>query len=616
MDIFLTGALIAIAFLIRLPFFLQSGNLIDFDEATFALMAQHVLRGEFPIYIWGHSYSGSLDAFILAPFLAVLGTKPIAVKLASFILFSIFVALNYFLLKKLFSRPAALFASLLVLVMPPGVLDISMRIWGGHAELWPFAAALLMLLVLCFDPFRDGAKRPPLLFLIGCVSGIALWLSSLFLLFLLPYLIFFLFRFRKGPKTLRTGLANAFCFTRAEVPRAVRWAFVSLHCFLVFFLLMQAVGMFRKFFQGIGIEPLLQIFTTNPPFRVKEMRIIGLILACEFIFRSLLATPVREERLIKIKSVAIAAAGFLLGYFPALLFRAMGGRGLRIFYKSGAISFPDIPLRLRDVFLEKIPHFVLGFSQRHGPWDWLFPLLLAGVASAAVIAYRKDIRMVWRTPGASGPSYAGVFLLIAIVTVLANLASTLEAVRYMAPLYLALASLAGAFLGQIVWRRSKVLALMLAGLIAGNFLYADFRFYEGLPKNRMKVYEDILDYLQARGIRGGFAPRGLSHILTFISGENVVFAATWPKERYFPHEQYASGLKRKAWIALNREAADIPARRDQTFAGRQIESRIIGKYVIRLIEDTDASGKSSDGRYLDGPAKQHPRLYLNPSGER
>lgn len=609
--------LLAAAFLIRLPFFLHSTDFMDFDEATFAAMARHILEGEFPIYIWGHSYSGSLTSFVMAPFLALLGSKALAIKLTAFTFFSAFIAIHYVLLKKIFSKTASVFASTLILLMPPGLLDDSMRVWGGHAELWPFAAAVLLCLFLYFDSPGSQKRKSQLLFLTGFFSGFGLWLNHSFFVYLFPCVIFFALRLRPSRESFFTALVQAFWLKKTNVPLLLRRSLVAFHFILGFYFLVQFAAMGREAFQGTWAEPLIRIFATDPPLRIKEMKAILFILIGEVVFLWMASASARGERQLRMKKAGTGAAGFTLGFFPALLFNILGGEGLRIFHKSGAISLAEFPLRARDIFLEKIPHFILGmppYSSLSGPPEFRLPqtlgaLLILGLLATAVIAYRKDFAIFGSPPQFFKPSYAVLFFLLGGFTVLTNLLSTLEAPRYLAPCYLALAAVLGAFLGQILWPRSKVLALLLAGLISGHYLTADFSFYREFPRHQTELYQQFFDYLNRHQIYGGLAPRMLSHPLTFLSEEKMVFAATSPQERYLPHEQYVNQLRRKALIFEKNEAEARQFQQDPQQMEKVFDSEIIGNYVIFLVKETDL--QNNDLRYAEQVGRRGPRLFLN-----
>src|SRR5262245_15297339 len=43
------------------------------DDAILLLMARHILKGELATILWNQPYNGALDAYLLAPFVAVAG---------------------------------------------------------------------------------------------------------------------------------------------------------------------------------------------------------------------------------------------------------------------------------------------------------------------------------------------------------------------------------------------------------------------------------------------------------------------------------------------------------------------------------------------------------------
>ena len=51
--------------------------LIDSDEAITGLMARHILQGHVPIWLYGISYQGSLEAFSTAFLFALFGATPL-----------------------------------------------------------------------------------------------------------------------------------------------------------------------------------------------------------------------------------------------------------------------------------------------------------------------------------------------------------------------------------------------------------------------------------------------------------------------------------------------------------------------------------------------------------
>lgn len=65
---------------------------LDSDEATFGLMALHVPHGGWSVFMWGQPYMGTIEAFSIAPFVALLGPTALTLRLAPMLLGLIFNA--------------------------------------------------------------------------------------------------------------------------------------------------------------------------------------------------------------------------------------------------------------------------------------------------------------------------------------------------------------------------------------------------------------------------------------------------------------------------------------------------------------------------------------------
>src|SRR5947208_5545337 len=61
------------AFGIRIWLAYHARGVIDGDEAMVGIQAEHILRGEHPIYFYGQPYMGSLEAYLMAILFAIAG---------------------------------------------------------------------------------------------------------------------------------------------------------------------------------------------------------------------------------------------------------------------------------------------------------------------------------------------------------------------------------------------------------------------------------------------------------------------------------------------------------------------------------------------------------------
>src|SRR5438309_11203539 len=64
-----------LAFGIRICLAYHTHGVIDGDEAMVGIQAEHILRGEHPIYFYGQAYMGSLEAYVMAVLFALGGAS-------------------------------------------------------------------------------------------------------------------------------------------------------------------------------------------------------------------------------------------------------------------------------------------------------------------------------------------------------------------------------------------------------------------------------------------------------------------------------------------------------------------------------------------------------------
>jgi hypothetical protein len=227
--------------------------------------------------------------------------------------------------------------------------------------------------------------------------------------------------------------------------------------------------------------------------------------------------------------------------------------------------------RFRFLFKKAVPEFILGLGDPHvmpfHPIQALGALAFLAVTLLALlivgISSRKDVRQFLRPEGRVKVSYVWVYYGVGLFTLLANLASTLEAARYLAPLYIAIAGLLGYFFGQTLWPKRKFAALFLSILVAAHLAFGCYRYYRGFPKDLERSHYQILDYLRSQNIYGGLAARTVSHILTYLSGETIIFSTYRQQERYLPHERYTQTLRRRAYVFESDDSSAENYRKDE-----------------------------------------------------
>src|SRR5262249_30710658 len=118
----------------------------DSDDATMGLMAKHILtRGEHPIFFYGQSYMGTIEAYLGALMFALFGVSQLAVKCGLVVLYAGFMAVMYALLAQLFDRRWALVGLMLLAFGADDMLYHQLEAYGGYLETLFFGAVLLVL---------------------------------------------------------------------------------------------------------------------------------------------------------------------------------------------------------------------------------------------------------------------------------------------------------------------------------------------------------------------------------------------------------------------------------------------------------------------------------------
>lgn len=165
---------------------------LDADGAAFALMAKHIFEGkEFPVYLWGAHYSGTLASYIGAALFAVFGISAQCFMFVGVVFSSLWVFLTWRLLQRVKNAKDRLLALCLALAPPANVLHYSEFPGGIHAENLVFGTLLLLMTMRWIDA---GCSRNPWhLALMGFASGFGLWLTpGVFPAFLTLLAVFFI----------------------------------------------------------------------------------------------------------------------------------------------------------------------------------------------------------------------------------------------------------------------------------------------------------------------------------------------------------------------------------------------------------------------------------------
>jgi hypothetical protein len=176
-------AVLALALLLRLSLLSTQSYPFNSDEAIVALMARHILAGEWPIFFYGQAYMGSLDASLVAFGFNWLGQETWVIRFVQVSLYIGIIVTSMQLSSRLSRSRVASIVTGLLLAVPTVNLNLYTTVsLGGYGE------ALLignLILLIALD-LRTGRRSIFWLVLLGLFAGLGLWAFGLTLIYIVP----------------------------------------------------------------------------------------------------------------------------------------------------------------------------------------------------------------------------------------------------------------------------------------------------------------------------------------------------------------------------------------------------------------------------------------------
>ncbi|MBA4386416.1 MAG: hypothetical protein C0404_00440 [Verrucomicrobia bacterium] len=170
----------AVAICFRLAFYFYGLEKLpaSSDEAWPSLMANHILKGEFPVVYWGQSYMGTQESFVQAVLIVFFGLKIWAMRLYPLAFGILYVFVSYLLAKRIYGERAGLLTVVLLAIPVPYLMLGSVMIPPDNYL--PVTTLGSMALVLLADlVFADPRHKLRHFALLGFVLGFAFWLHIL-----------------------------------------------------------------------------------------------------------------------------------------------------------------------------------------------------------------------------------------------------------------------------------------------------------------------------------------------------------------------------------------------------------------------------------------------------
>jgi hypothetical protein len=237
-----------IAVVVRAFIVIHTQGFIDGDEALVGIQAEHILRGELPIYFYNQPYMGSLEAYIMAGIFAIAGPSVWALR-AEPILLSLVVVWLTWKLASVLADTAGLplqakqwfmtIAALLAAIPPLYDAVLQLRMLGGYIEIFIFMLLLMLFALKLTTRRAAGASRRELAWRwagIGFIVGLGLWVNPLISYGIFAAALWILWDWLKALKESKSttrsivgaGLAPALLAPAllAPAPTGLGWAFM------------------------------------------------------------------------------------------------------------------------------------------------------------------------------------------------------------------------------------------------------------------------------------------------------------------------------------------------------------------------------------------------------
>ena len=185
---------LAVALALRLILLAGGAFSFDSDEAIVGLMARHILKGARPVFFYGQSYMGSLDAWLVAGGFALLGPSVLVIRIVQVLLFAIHVLLTYRLAKVWSRSDRVALLSALLMAVPPALLTLYTTVsLGGYGQVLVLGDLVLLV------GWKLAEEREVHLgwwALLGLLAGLGFWTLGLMVAYAVPVAVLLLWRHR------------------------------------------------------------------------------------------------------------------------------------------------------------------------------------------------------------------------------------------------------------------------------------------------------------------------------------------------------------------------------------------------------------------------------------
>ncbi len=144
------------------------------DEATIGLAALHIARGhDFPAFFYGQHYMGTVEAWLAAPLVALIGHGDAALRAPLLLLYAVFLIAMYRLTRRVYPTGLAVAVVALLALGSDRVVKDQLIAGGGYPEI--AAAGALLFGIAAALGTGAARRRGPLFAVWGLLAGLCVW---------------------------------------------------------------------------------------------------------------------------------------------------------------------------------------------------------------------------------------------------------------------------------------------------------------------------------------------------------------------------------------------------------------------------------------------------------